>query len=269
MSRLRIASWNINSVRPRAEQVARFVADHAPDVLCLQEIKCQAGEFPADALEAAGLPYLAISGQKGWHGVAIASRLPLAPAASLNLCREGHARCVAAIVEGIEIHNLYIPAGGDVPDRALNRKFDHKLDFFERLTTDMAARDPGRPLILAGDLNVAPGEHDVWNHRFMSRVVSHTPGEVAAMEALRASLGFIDPFREAIPEPEKLFSWWSYRAVDFRTCNRGLRLDHIWLTPALREAAFHTGLPAARVHDDVRAWDRPSDHAPVSVDLAV
>jgi exodeoxyribonuclease-3 len=124
-------------------------------------------------------------------------------------------------------------------------------------------------LILAGDLNVAPGENDVWNHRFMSRVVSHTPPEIEAMGALRDSLKFIDPFREAIPEPVKLFSWWSYRAVDFRLSNRGLRLDHIWLTPALSEAVRRQGVAAARVHDDVRAWERPSDHAPVSIDLGL
>ena len=107
----------------------------------------------------------------------------------------------------------------------------------------MAQRDPMAPLILAGDLNVAPGENDVWNHKFMSKVVSHTPVEVEAMAALRASLGFIDPVREAAPEPEKLFSWWSYRAADFRASNRGLRLDHILLTPALRDAARRFGAP--------------------------
>lgn len=263
--RLRIASWNINSVRPRVDQVARFVAERQPDVLCLQEIKCQEEQFPADALAEAGFPHLKIRGQKGWHGVALASRFPIEDAPSLDLCREGHARCVSGVVAGIEIHNLYIPAGGDVPDRA-SRKFDHKLDFYERLTTEMARRRPETPLVLAGDLNVAPGEHDVWNHRFMSKVVSHTPQEVAAMEALQNSLGFIDLIREAAPEPAKLFSWWSYRAADFRASNRGLRLDHIWITPGLRAAAAQSN---ARIHDDVREWERPSDHAPVTVDLTV
>ena len=265
--RLRIASWNINSVRLRAEQVARFAREQALDVLCLQEIKCQEAEFPAAALAAAGLPHLRIAGQKGWHGVAIASRLPLENAPALaDVCREGHARCVGAVVAGIEIQNFYIPAGGDVPDRTENPKFDHKLDFFERLTAEMGRRDPKAPLVIAGDLNVAPGENDVWSHKFMSRVVSHTPQEIAAMAALKASLGFIDLAREATPEPEKLFSWWSYRAADFRASNRGLRLDHIWVTPALRQTALRQD---ARVHADVRAWDRPSDHAPVTADLMV
>ena len=267
--RLRIATWNVNSVRLRAEQAARFVDEQAPDVLCMQEIKCQEGEFPREAFVAMGLPHLKIAGQKGWHGVAIASRLPLEDAAPLEVCREGHARCVGATVAGVEIHNFYIPAGGDIPDRELNPKFDHKLDFYEKLTAELAKRDPRAPMAIVGDLNVAPGEFDVWNHRYMSKIVSHTPIEIEAMAALKASLGFIDVTRETTPEPEKLASWWSYRAQDFRVSNRGLRLDHILVTPGLRDAAYHLGAPVVRIHDDVRGWERPSDHAPVSVDLVL
>ena len=265
--RLRVATWNINSVRLRAEQVARFVDEQGVDVLCLQETKCREGEFPTNAFIAMGLPHLKIKGQKGWHGVAIASRLPIEDTHAIEACREGHARCVSARVAGVDIHNFYIPAGGDTPDREANPKFDHKLDFYERLAAEYARRDPATPLLVAGDLNVAPGEHDVWNHRYMSRIVSHTPQEVAAMEALKASLGFVDLVREAVPEPQKLFSWWSYRALDFRMSNRGLRLDHLWASPGLAPAARRLGAVAARVHDDVREWARPSDHAPVSVDL--
>jgi exodeoxyribonuclease-3 len=265
--RLRLCTWNVNSVRLRAEQIARFVKEQAPDVLMMQEIKCREGEFPSAAFVEMGLPHLKVAGQKGWHGVAIASALPLEEVAPLDVCREGHARCVSARVAGVELHNFYIPAGGDVADRAANPKFDHKLDFYERLTAEMARRDPSAPLVIAGDLNVAPSENDVWNHRYMSRIVSHTPVEVEAMERLKASAGFIDLVREAVPEPAKLFSWWSYRAADFRASNRGLRLDHLWITPGLKDAAFRLGAVAARVHDDVRAWERPSDHAPVSADL--
>jgi exodeoxyribonuclease-3 len=262
--KLRVATWNINSVRIRTEQIARFVAEHAPDVICLQEIKCRDGEFPTGAFAEMGLPHVAIKGQKGWHGVATVSRLPIAAGPVLDLCKRGEAREVSAIVAGVEIHNFYIPAGGDTPDRELNPKFDHKLDFFDRLAARMAARDPKAPLLVTGDLNVAPGEHDVWNHRYMSRIVSHTPVEVEAMKTLQASLGFVDLVREAIPDPEKLFSWWSYRAA-FRASGRGLRLDHLWASPGLAERSTR----AARVHDDVRAWERPSDHAPVSVDLDI
>ena len=266
---MKLTTWNINSVRIRTEQIARFVAEQAPDVLCLQEIKCREGEFPREAFAGMGLPHLAISGQKGWHGVAIASKLPIEPAPMLDVCREGHARFVSAIIAGVEVQNFYIPAGGDLPDRALNAKFDHKLDFYERLTRLAAARDPKSPMVMVGDLNVAPSENDVWNHRHMLKVVSHTPAEIAAMADLKAAGAFIDLVREAVPEPQKLFSWWSYRAADFRASNRGLRLDHIWVTPGLREAAFRTGKVSAEVHDAVRAWEKPSDHAPVSVTLAL
>jgi exodeoxyribonuclease-3 len=172
-------------------------------------------------------------------------------------------------VAGVEIHNFYIPAGGDVPDREANPKFDHKLDFYEKLTAELAKRDPKAPLAIVGDLNVAPGEFDVWNHKYMSKIVSHTPLEIEAMAALKASLGFIDVTRETRPEPEKLASWWSYRAQDFRQSNRGLRLDHILVTPGLRDAAFRLGAAASRIHDDVREWERPSDHAPVSADFVL
>jgi exodeoxyribonuclease-3 len=267
--KLRLATWNVNSVRLRAEQVKRFVAESGADVLAMQEIKCQAGEFPREAFEDAGLPHLKIAGQKGWHGVAIASRLPIEDAPALDVCREGHARCVSGIIAGVEVQNFYIPAGGDIPDPALNPKFDHKLDFYARLTAEMARRDPKAPLVVTGDLNIAPGEHDVWNHKYMLKVVSHTPAEIEAFGRLMAAGQFTDLIREAVPDPQKLFSWWSYRAADFRQSNRGLRLDHILISPGLREAALRTGKAQARVHDDVREWERPSDHAPVSADFAV
>jgi exodeoxyribonuclease-3 len=264
---LRLCTWNVNSVRLRAEQVGRFVAERAPDVLCLQEIKCRESEFPHQAFVDAGLPHVRVQGQKGMHGVAIASRLPIEPGPSLDVCRRGEARHVSAVIAGLEVHNLYIPAGGDVPDRELNPKFDHKLDVYERLTRSFAGRDASTPIVLTGDLNVAPHENDVWNHRYMSRIVSHTPVEVEAMGRLKSSLGFVDLVREAVPESAKLFSWWSYRAADFRASNRGLRLDHLWASPGLAPAARRLGSVAARVHDDVRAWERPSDHAPVTADL--
>jgi len=242
--RLRICTWNVNSVRLRAEQAARFVREQAPDILCLQEIKCQTGEFPAEAFAEMGLPHLKVAGQKGWHGVAIASRLPIEDAPALGICREGHARCVSAKIAGVEIQNFYIPAGGDLPDRALNPKFDHKLDFYEKLAAEFARRDKRDPLVVTGDLNVAPGEFDVWNHRYMSKMVSHTPIEIEAFGKLMAAGQFINILREAVPEPEKLASWWSYRAQDFRQSNRGLLLDHLLLTPGLREAAWRTGAPA-------------------------
>lgn len=201
--RLKVATWNINSVRLRIDHVARFVNEQKVDVLCLQEIKCHDGEFPVAAFEEMGLPHLALRGQKGWHGVAIASRHPFQAAPTLDLCREGHARNVGIIVGGIEIQTIYVPAGGDLPDRQENPKFDHKLDFITRLTREMATRDPSSPLLLTGDFNIAPGENDVWSHRQMSKVVSHTPIEVEALATLKASQGFVDLPRMRIPESRK------------------------------------------------------------------
>jgi exodeoxyribonuclease-3 len=180
------------------------------------------------------------------------------------LCTRGEARELCTVIAGVEIHNLYVPAGGDLPDPDANPKFAHKLEFLRRLGEAMAQRDPSQPLMITGDLNVAPGAFDVWSHKQMSRVVSHTPIEVEAMATLKASLNFVDLVRRSIPDPEKLFSWWSYRAQDFRTSGRGLRLDHLWASPALGDHA-----EGARVHDDVRGWERPSDHAPVSADLVL
>ncbi len=153
-----------------------------------------------------------------------------------------------------------------MPDRTLSPKFDHKLDFYEQLTEIVARQDRSRPLVMAGDFNIAPGEGDVWNHRYMSKIVSHTPIEVEVLNRLQATGGFADVLRDRFPEPQKLASWWSYRAADFRKSNRGLRLDHIWTSPGLTPAVIKD---TARIHDDVREWDRPSDHAPVTVDLSV
>jgi exodeoxyribonuclease III len=263
---LRVVTWNINSVRLRIDQVARFVAEARPDVLMLQEIKCTEDQFPRAAFDEMGLPYLRLAGQKGWHGVAIASRLPIEDAPRIEACREGHGRCVAGRIAGVEFQNFYIQAGGDVADRALNPKFDHKLDFYERLTADVARRDRQAPLVMAGDFNIAPGENDVWNHRYMSRIVSHTPVEVETLRRLQDAGGFADVVRDQTPEPTRLASWWSYRAVDFRKTARGLRLDHVWTSPGLTPAVVPG---SAVIHEPVRAWDRPSDHAPVAVDLDV
>jgi exodeoxyribonuclease III len=263
---VRVATWNINSVRLRIDQVTRFVAESGTDVLCLQEIKCLEDQFPRNAFAEMGLPHLKIAGQKGWHGVAIASRLPMEESRTFDACKLGHARCVSARIAGIDVQNFYIPAGGDVPDRELNPKFDHKMDFYERLTETVRTLDRSNPLVLCGDFNIAPSEYDVWNHRFMSKVVSHTPIEVETLNRLQAVGGFTDVVREAFPEPQKLASWWSYRAVDFRKTNRGLRLDHIWTSQGL---APRVRSGSVVIHEDVRAWEQPSDHCPITVDLDV
>jgi exodeoxyribonuclease III len=263
MPKLRIATWNVNSVRLRADLIARFAAEARPDVICLQEIKCREGEFPVAAFRAMGLPHLHIVGQKGWHGVAIASRLPLQALPAPDLCRYSEARAQAVRLDGIEIHNLYVPAGADIPDVKLNPKFAHKLDVLSRMKATYAARKANGPIVLVGDLNIAPGEHDVWSHKQLLTTVSHTPVETEGLEAAREAGGFIDLARQIRPAPEKLFTWWSYRSPDWTKNNRGRRLDHIWASPDVAAR-----LQNYEIHAHARAWTRPSDHVPVVAEFS-
>lgn len=265
-SHLTIATWNINSVRLRAGLVARYVAEAAPDVLCLQEIKCRDGEFPTAAFADMGLPHLHIRGQKGWHGVAIASRYPLAPAEAPSFCRHSEARVAAVRVAGVEIHCLYVPAGGDEPDTAINPKFDHKLDFLARMEDAYASRAAQGRLVVTGDINVAPGEHDVWSHKALLKVVSHTPVETEAVGRIMARGGFVDLARHGRPAEDKIYSWWSYRSPDWTRNERGRRLDHIWATA---DIAGRFDPASFAIHRDARSWERPSDHAPVSMTMSL
>ena len=263
---LKIVSWNINSVRLRAPNVEAFVAAEQPDVICLQETKCQVGEFPEKAFREMGLPHLVLNGQKGGHhGVAIASRLPIERIEAPDLCRHGHSRVIAAKVAGVEIHNIYLPAGGDEPNADTNDKFAHKLDFLERLGPGYK-KQTTIPRVLVGDLNVAPHENDVWSHKQMLKIISHTPGETERLEDSRSQARFADIGRLAVDDHQKLYSWWSYRAKDWAKSNRGRRLDHIWMNPA---ALPDTQLDTYRVHLAWRGGWKPSDHAPISVEMKV
>jgi exodeoxyribonuclease-3 len=257
---LRIATWNINSVRLRIETVCRFLAEAQPHVLCLQEIKCRDGEFPAKAFKQAGYKHLHVVGQKGWHGVAIVSKLKLEPVEAPPICPKKEARIAAAKVDGVEVHSLYVPAGADIPDPEQNVKFAHKLKVLDRMKRHYKARKGAVPTVLVGDLNVAPGEHDVWSHKQLLNVVSHTPAETERLNAVRELGGFVDLARLHKPDPEKLFTWWSYRSPDWTKNNRGRRLDHIWATS---DIAPHSQAEAFHIHVPCRSWERPSDHVPV------
>ena len=160
MNRLSLATWNINSVRLRIDRVIAFLKREKPEVLCLQEIKCLEDQFPRKAFEAAGYKHIHLSGQKGMHGVAIVSKLPIRPLETPGFCRHGHARCTAVDVAGFEVQNLYVPAGADIPDPTLNEKFAHKLDFVERMHDFYATRAAKRsalPLLKKTLRNVLSG----------------------------------------------------------------------------------------------------------------
>lgn len=261
---LTLATWNINSIRLRIENFRRMVAETQPDVVCLQETKTLDEFFPRAAVEALGYRHTLIHGMKSYNGVAILSRVPLARPRIQSWCARTDCRhIVAELPGGIELHDIYVPAGGDVPDPDENPKFAHKLQFLDELAQWFAGqRRQKTPTIVVGDLNIAPLETDVWSHKQLLTVVSHTPVEVETLGRLQRSLGFVDAVRHFITPERSLYSWWSYRARDWAASDRGRRLDHVWVTPGLVG-----DLAAAEVHKSMRGWDKASDHVPVVVRL--
>lgn len=196
-------------------------------------------------------------GQKGYNGVAILSRVPIEDAGHIDFCARGDARHVAARTEsGTAIHNSYVPAGGDLPDPAVNPKFAHKLEFVAELRDRFRVDQPART-ILVGDLNIAPREDDVWSHKQLPRVVSHTPAETKGLDDAQEAGGWVDVTRTHFPE-DRLYSWWSYRPPDQAKADKGRRLDHIWCSSDLAGAA-----QTSHLIRDARGWERPSDHVPV------
>lgn len=256
---LTIASWNVNSVRRRLDGVLRFLTAHGPDVLCLQETKCADAHFPLWAFHDLGYVHHVICGQKGYHGVAVLSRRPIAMSARRVFCALDDSRHVAVTIDGVEIHNFYVPAGGDEPDPERNPKFAHKLAFLREMAQWMGEwNGQERPRVLVGDLNVAPLDCDVWSHTQLLDVVSHTPIEVEHLAAVQASQDWVDAVRVHRPPPEKLYTWWSYRSPNWERSDRGRRLDHVWVSPDLASA-----VDGIAVLKEARNWDLPSDHVPL------
>jgi exodeoxyribonuclease-3 len=263
LSTLKVASWNINSVRARIEIVEQFLTEEQPDVLCLQETKVVDSDFPRAMFERLGYRHIVLCGQRMHHGVAIISKLPMREDDRLDFQANGEARhCGVRLENGIRIENVYIPAGGDIPDREQNPKFGQKLDFIERMTRWSEACKC--PTLLVGDFNVAPLESDVWSHKQLLNVVSHTPVEVEALTKLQQSNDWVDLGRAFHPAPGRLFTWWSYRSPDWSKNDRGRRLDHMWATKdvAARAVGHH-------VHEPCRNWTRPSDHVPLVTEFEI
>lgn len=261
---MRITTWNINSVRLRLAGLARVVEATRADVLCLQEIKVEDTGFPRAAVAAMGYPHMLVRGNKGYHGVAILSRVPIKPGPTRAWCGKEDGRHLAAKLKGgLEIHNFYVPAGGDEPDPETNDKFAHKLDFLDEMTAWSKTLAPGKR-VLVGDLNVAPGENDVWSHKQLLDVVSHTPAETDRLRTLMTTAKWVDAVRHFVPESERLYTWWSYRNRTWPGADRGRRLDHVWVSPALAKK-----LVSAEVLRAARGWPSPSDHVPVTVEIAL
>jgi exodeoxyribonuclease-3 len=270
---LTVTTWNINSVRLRIDLVARHIKAVRPDVLCLQETKCPDDAFPLRRFKRLGYVHAALNGQKGYHGVAVLSRLPFESVAIDNYCGKEDCRHVAVTLgekaglrDPVTMHNFYVPAGGDEPDPAVNEKFAHKLAFLDELHGMEKLRPAaGERAVLVGDLNVAPLEHDVWSHKQMLKVVSHTPVETEKLNRFRKAGNWVDSMRKLTPEPEKLYTWWSYRAMDnWKAADRGRRLDHIWVSPQLGDRVSRIDIAKA-----ARGWERPSDHVPVTAAIEV
>ncbi len=252
-----LATWNINSVRLREPLVLKLLREEAPDILCLQECKSPAEKIPVDGFAALGYRHMLANGQKGYNGVAILSRLPIVEVARHDFVALGHARHIAGRLDnGVTIHNFYVPAGGDVPNRDVNEKFGQKLDYLTEMQDYFRGAPPERS-ILVGDLNIAPRPDDVWSHKSLLKVVSHTPVEVEHLEATREAGNWVDVTRADIPDGP-LYTWWSYRARDWSAADKGRRLDHVWATDDIAGAAH-----SSRVHRVARGWEKPSDHAPL------
>ena len=156
----------------------------------------------------------------------------------------------------VRLENVYVPAGGDIPDRTQNEKFGQKLDFLTEMRDSFRADAPQKA-ILVGDLNIAPREDDVWDHKSLLKIVSHTPIEVAHLTDTQEAGKWVDITRADVPQG-KLYSWWSYRAADWNAADKGRRLDHIWATPDISSAAH-----GSRILRPARGWEQPSDHVPV------
>ncbi|HEX6957993.1 MAG TPA: exodeoxyribonuclease III [Ferrovibrio sp.] len=259
-----IATWNINSVRARLDLMHGFLSEYGPDVLCLQETKVRDDQFPHEVFEQQGYTTRLIKGQPGYNGVAIFAKHQIELSETRMLCGRDDCRHIAArLPDGTVLHNYYVPAGGDVPDAAKNDKFAHKLDVLREMTAwSMELKKKGGREILVGDLNIAPLETDVWSHKQLLDVVSHTPVETGGMKKMQKARDWVDAVRHFVPESEKLYSWWSYRSPNWEAADKGRRLDHVWVSPQLQP-----NLRGARVIKAMRGKEKASDHAPIIVRL--
>jgi exodeoxyribonuclease-3 len=261
---MKIATWNINSVRLRIEQVLKFTNDKNIDLLCLQETKTEDQFFPSNDFLKIGMKYQYFRGEKSYNGVAILSKIKFQEKEHINWCNKGDCRHISVqLGEKIELHNFYVPAGGDEPDIITNLKFAHKIDFLNEMKSHFT-NDTKTKKILVGDLNIAPLEHDVWSHKQLLNVVSHTPIETETLLDIIDSGEWVDVMRAITPHNEKLYSWWSYRNRNWEISNRGRRLDHVWVSkkifPQVKSGVIYNG---------TRSWERPSDHVPIVIDIDI
>jgi exodeoxyribonuclease-3 len=255
---MKIATWNVNSLKVRLPQVLEWVAAHEPDVLVLQEIKQVTEMFAADEFSAAGYESIA-SGQKTYNGVAVVSKQGIAdPVTDFPGFEDPQRRILATTIAGVRVINLYVPNGSEVG----SEKYEYKLAWLAALKRflqdELAAHDK---LVVLGDFNIAPADEDVYDPEKWGDSILCSPGERAALREL-TDLGLTDVFRN-FDQPEKTYSWWDYRAAGFRR-NAGLRIDLILASKPLSESCT-----SSYVDKEPRGWERPSDHAPVVAEFSI
>ena len=253
---MKLATWNVNSLRVRLPHLLEWLAQTKPDVVCLQETKLEDANFPVADIEGAGYRCLYV-GQKTYNGVAILSRTPATdPTLGIPGFADEQKRVVAATVDGVRVVCVYVPNGESVD----SPKYDYKLAWLDALRIWLESEIARYPLLaVLGDFNVAPEERDVHDARLWEGKVLFSEPERAALRRL-FDLGLIDSFR-LFEQPEKSFSWWDYRMNQFKR-NMGLRIDHILLSAPLAQKA-----KASVIDKPVRAQERPSDHAPVITEV--
>jgi exodeoxyribonuclease-3 len=251
---VKIATWNINGINSRLQHVLDWCAKNQPDVLCLQELKCVDSRFPNAKLRTAGFPHIEFHGEKAYNGVAIVSKHPILEPQK-NFPRDvadAPRRLIAGTINGIRIVNVYAPHGTALG----SDKFTFKLDWLKRLRKYFdKTYDLKDNVLLCGDLNVAPHELDVWKVSLWKDKMHFTKPERDAIQDVK-KWGFVDVFRQ-INDDVQEYSWWDYFHHSFEK-DRGLRIDHIWTSPALAERCTDCWIDKVP-----RAWDHPSDHAPV------
>lgn len=262
---MKIATWNVNSIRSRLTHLQTWLTDNTVDVLCLQETKVVDADFPRQALEEMGY-VCTFSGQKSYNGVAILTRQPLenvwigftpllgpGPAATFDEQK----RVIAGIYQGVMVINLYVPNGSAIG----SEKYDYKLAWLGQLKQYLQAFQAQgySDFCLCGDFNIALEDRDIYDPKGKETHIMASPVERQALQAL-LDLGLQDVFRHFNPEPGH-FSWWDYRTGGFQR-NRGWRIDHIYLTPGLLAQA-----KSCQIDKAPRAWEKPSDHTPVVLAL--
>jgi exodeoxyribonuclease-3 len=257
---VKVATWNINGINSRLQHVLDWCAANDPDVLCLQELKCIDSRFPAQKLRAAGFPYAEFHGEKSYNGVAILSKHRVYGLRKNFLDDQDDAprRLIGGTINGLRLVNVYAPHGTALG----SDKMAYKLNWFERLRNYFdTAFSVDDHVLLVGDLNVAPHEMDVWKPSLWKDKTHFSKPERDSIRDLKR-WGFVDVFRQ-INEGEKAFTWWSNFHNDFEK-DRGLRIDFIWASPPLAETCVD-----CFVDKEPRAWEHPSDHAPVVAEFRI